>query len=368
MAILRTGQSPLGAAYRSRLGVLTLPGEIRMIVCINPGIRVEDDSDFSEDEIREKYEAIRDDLAKTQRVTLEFDERWIKKLAEPPETARVGPRNVLELVFIVGGANPTPFSYFKNYLYEETDEPHYATVSQVTVTGTPLGGPAAGASITRTDGPYSSVAGYKYETDYDPPLSSSLSDDFEEDMGDYEEQFQESGLGRMRLFWDPGPIPPLVERKQSVEMVFAPGSITTNESGFWHGPWGFPGQVLHVWSGRTTRWAYYPPEMYGLVHGERWDCTWPVLTVHPYPPWIQHLTSYTWAPSGIIVDVTGVDQTHDSTDVTESLIEEFIETYGKSEADDEGKRTDYNWEYVGRVDSLTLTASELKSMIPTLLY
>jgi len=404
MDIHRIGRTPLGACYRSRLGVLTRRKNLvwRMIVCIDPGYGVVTYTGFDEAEIRAKYEAIREELAKDREVTLEFNDRWLQEMAEPLENERVNIRN---LVFIVGGANPTAFDYFKNYRYYSGEQDMFGGYTDITITGVrtwtefnetllpPIGSTGSYADfidflnsehvvvlppdvqgIPGTVGSCGSHGdGHFYETDYDPALYVVLNSVFAVDLVDFDTAYDLGVANKTVLsqrtffFLDPGDIPTekiVAERDYLHDYLENPGG-TASYSIYWYLSFSmiFPAGSGEFYGFYPVRWSIGPADI--LV--PRAVST--TGTIAPY----QHYFCFDLTPEAGVVShylttvyddnvpqtpsiyrTEGVDQTHDSTETTESLLEEIVATYGSG----------YRWSYEGRVDSLTLTAGELEAMLP----
>lgn len=104
-------------------------GEIRLIVCITPGLGEDTFDTDAVNAIKAKYEAILNTLkeCKICLFTINYDLRFLRAMDNPPVlfSKKLYGGRVLNLVFIVGGGNPTSFAYFKNYVYAASAEVMY---------------------------------------------------------------------------------------------------------------------------------------------------------------------------------------------------------------------------------------------------
>lgn len=363
----------------------------------------------NESEIQAKYEALRAELAQDRVVTLEFNDRWLRGMGawpwNPPLASE--PKNVRNLVFIVGGGNPTVFDYFQNYRYYQGTEVMYGGTAQWTYTEatTPVAYnqalfdsiPATGYTQEQLDAFVATVGdgtpvltptiipstkaactnhdeGYFYETDYAPTLTAVISASFDDDYGFFAEEYSYYDSNRTFFFYDPLSLYMPEENASEDPYIYDYGSREHELSTFQELWWCF--------SGPPPGGACKPYPDYGLFgdHGSTtWNwCIWTgPVDIETYGAHTAYQCSVLTPEDGSVVDFLhkvfaydafgtpyetsssvyrreGVDQSNDSTEVTESLLEETIATYG----------TGYDWTYEGRVDSMTLTADELIDMLP----
>ena len=393
VGIGRVGRTSLGACYRSELGVLTRPGEWRIIVCIEPGYGV----DIDEQDIRQKYESLRDELVEGGRtVTLEFNDRWIKELAKPLESES---QFVQNLVFIVGGGNPTVFSYFKNYVYDEggplpiydgatrngfhyqtetaTVDERYWDISALPVPHTSQqladwyeAGAATIPPPTTTKNHFSEdnrVACRHRETsfltDYSPGFEEVRRDIFSDDHNEFLGDREDFASARTVFFFDPLDIPPAASRNRhhySTERNDVPSTGEVLGPRVWlHYPFGNP---------LSTPELLFDPATVSPIDVFLGQSVWEVPTgtsgvTKAYHCMAVYEDGAMWDFYALsdgaesTVGEEGVDQSNDSRDATESIIEEIVDNYGPEEAR-------FSWRYRGRVDSNNLKASEISGLVP----
>lgn len=393
MTILNVGGSPLGAAYRSRLGVLTRGGEEWRMILVFPESQFGGLGPVEIDAVRARYYALKDELAQTRKVTLTENRNWVFELANDVGSNASRVRN---LVFIYGGASPARFRYFQNYMYGPGgDLPIYSGLENPTLVQRHeqlnpdqwpsvitaynddklddwLAAVKATNTIQDTSIPGSSTKdvcskrSHSFKTNYNPTFDEMKTVQWEEDKQAWLPEMRDAFTSaKTFFFWDPGDIPnPLGRFKQiwrrSREFQPYTSSIDLD---FWlhwsiHAPPPSPPSGVLV----NPLVVNVPDILIGTIQlsstsgQEGTYVQWVCSDAGPASGFLTEFIDIRIEPNGTqtesVVGQEGVDQSHDSTATTDSMIQAMIADYTP-----ESSR--YAWTYSGRVDSYNLNAADI---------
>jgi len=396
-------------------------GEIRLIVCVTPGLGEDTFTAAEVNAIKAKYVAIKEELQAQCKIclfTIDYDIRFLRRMDDIPVFKQWYGGRVLNLVFIVGGGNPTMFSYFKNYVYDASDEVMYGGYDSYTVnilsysfaydtdafnqlmllndtnggvTDEEIATFKATVNTLETSTDYVVEAtlapcathddGYFYDTTYSPSLATVLNATWTADMANFESaianQIAAKTLTSHRtiFFYDP------VENFRPAEQDISDEPYILDQGAYQYIPYDSgvsrfdlyllllsPAPILNeilnvppvIWTQRRG-WDIFlwhrPPDITTSPAVTSYTCS--ALTPENGSLTNFQRTTYeyvddTWElVSEEDYRTEGVDQTNNSTEETEDLIEALVATY----------YTTYHWRYAGRVNSNTLTVAELCAMV-----
>lgn len=354
MPTSRFERSPLGAFYRSPLGVRGRDKwEYRFFIVRYQGWGQSDEitsvrtlySDLNE-VFREEYTAEEYPKEPTQH----YDPRYLQKLGDPLSTAGKRVRN---LVFYVGGRNPTPTgsgikeNYFKTYAFDD---------------GGPLiqsGGPATYVSTYDTV-----TVSYVRElntfywrdekvTNYDPELEDVVEDYLADDLSVFDtESSSEFFRNETYFFFDPYDELP-DEESRSYETDFEHPAGTLSETGTTIGGATYP--INHAWPSWSSQAQYAGGDVPFYDDGilrKHLRVSGPLLSAKV----VGQNLNITRHPDDEVIQVIrseGADRTLDTSDSTETLLQEFVSKYGSNRS----------WFYGGRVDSQSLSVNQIITKI-----
>jgi hypothetical protein len=400
--IHRAGRSHLGQNLRSRLGVKTrrTPLLWRLIVVFpvnQPGAFTGRSKFEDREAIEQQYRELEEELSSRIEVELHVTDRWMFRIAQKPEANR---KNVLNLVFIIGGASPAKFDYFDNFIFGPggslpifggRDTPPLKSISEklnpsawpsiashyendtlhewldlVGDTNTVQDNSRPGHS-TKAE---CSLRSHSYKTDYDPEFEEVKTDEFTADKTTHLPEMKER-LTRSPtyVFWDPGPRP---ESQPRGETTWKNGRTRVareieSTSELWmhwqnEGPPAPPTHVL------VNPFTVHPADVKigeirttsvsGRVGDEvQWVCSSPpFFDGRVYDFMDRHTLFGSGVTTHTVVGEEGVDQGHDSRETMEDLIKELVDRHGPAERN-------YRWTYSGQVNSFNLNGSRLKAAI-----
>ena len=333
MATSRIGRTPLGAMYRSPLGVRARIGrQWRIIVSIEPGFGVNVD----ELAVQQRFEQFRDDLINQgKKVSLVFRKDWLSAATEPLES---GTKRVANLVFIIGGGNPGKFTYFQNYSVaangplEIKDGGEGAVLDFSSQLDTWVAVPGSPLSECQ-------FRSRSMTTNYDVSFEQVSTEDFDDDLAGFDAKKGDFAENKTYLFFDPLDIPEYVQGldvlyREEWHQKVNPNTIV-NQTG-----------VLEAVS---VRWYCREFREDGAIR----EFYYIFLPIYAPATGTYWGTPIFHGKTGV---TEGVDRSNDSLSVTEAILEEMIEDNGPEERK-------YAWGYRGVVEWESLNADEIISSL-----